>query len=202
MTTTAKPKPLTKRQCAFRDAILAGFPPSQAYRKAFNATGMSKKAISVEAQRVLHYDHVSLAISLAVNDGRCSQAGPPLTPTARMSMEERLEELRCAARLNPSECFDELNHFKSIREMPEHVQRAIASFKIDPVSFITEVKFIDKISSIMSYSKLSGDIPREKGPVAPVRRVQFDLSQLTDDELKEHMRLRRKAMVQLEDQTT
>jgi hypothetical protein len=51
----------------------------------------------------------------------------------------------------------------------------------------------------MNYSKLAGDIPRDKGPVFLPRRAQFDLTKLTDDELKEHMRLRRKAMVQSEE---
>ena len=50
--------------------------------------------------------------------------------------------------------------------------------------------------AIMHYSKLAGDIPREKGPVLPPRRSQFDLSKLADEELKEYMRLRRKAMVE------
>ena len=61
---------------------------------------------------------------------------------------------------------------------------------------MTKIRFVDKRGAIMDYSKLAGDIPREKGSVLPPRRTQFDLSKLTDDELKEHMRLRKKAMVE------
>lgn len=96
---TTKPKPLTltKKQTAFRDAILSGFTPSEAYRKAFDAKAMSRRAISANAGKLLKHHGIALAIRLAVNDGKVSAIGPPLSPTIRLSMEERLEELRCAA---------------------------------------------------------------------------------------------------------
>jgi len=189
-------KTLTAKQTAFRDAILSGFAPSEAYRKAFDAKAMSKKSISVNAQKLLKHPKIRLAITLATQSVmKQPTLVPALSPNVRLSMEERLEELRCAARLDPLECFDDLNHFKSIREMPEHVRRAIAGFEVDPVSFIIKVKFSDKQSAIMNYSKLAGDIPRDKGPLLPPRRSQFDLTKLTDEELREHMRLRKKAMV-------
>lgn len=202
MATPLTSKPLTKKQTAFRDAILAGYGPSKAYRMAFNVQKMSPKFVSNEAQRLLKHPKITHALAHAYHGGKVPAIiVPPLSPAVRLSMEERLEELRCAARLNPADCFDELNHFKSIRDMPEHVQRAIAGFEVDPLSFVIKVKFIDKISAIMSYSKLAGDIPREKGPMVPQARRQFDLSKLTDDELKEHIRLRKKAMVASEEQT-
>jgi hypothetical protein len=129
---------------------------------------MSAKAVYVEAARLLKNEQIALAITLAVKTGKQSALLPVLVSGVRLSMEERLEELRCAARLDPQECFDELNHFKSIREMPEHVRRAIAGFEVDPVSFITKVKFVDKMGAIMNYTRLAGDIPREVSlPSAP-----------------------------------
>ena len=192
--TRKRPKNLTKRQTAFRDAILAGFNPSDAYRKSFNAKGMSKKAISIEAGRVLRYPHVSLAISQAVRSVTTQTVLPAPPPSALISLQRRMEELAHAALLDPIDAFDELNHYKSIREMPEHIRRCIAGFKIDPVSFVLEVKFIDKRGAIMDYSKLAGDIPKDKD-VQPPKRRAFDLSKLTDEEFREHMRLRKKAMV-------
>lgn len=186
---------LTKKQAAFRDAILAGFGPSDAYRKAFDAKDMSKKAISVQAQKLLKMKKIALAISLATQSVMKTPAiMPPLGPRVHLSMERRLEELSHAATLDPIDAFDDLNHFRSIREMPEHVRRCIAGFEIDPIGFVLKVKFMDKRAAIDTYSKLAGDIPKEKAaPVQP--RRAFDLSKLTDDELKEHMRLRKKAMV-------
>lgn len=189
---------LTKKQTAFRDAILSGFQPSQAYRQAFDAKGMSKKAIAVNAQKLLRNKKVALAIALAVNEGKQPTVLPPLSPVVRLSMERRLEELSHAATLDPLDAFDDLNHFRSIRDMPEHVRRCIAGFEIDPIGFVLKVKFMDKRAAIETYSKLAGDIPKEKAAPPSQPRKAFDLSKLTDDELKEHMRLRKKAMVQIE----
>lgn len=191
------PQRLTKKQAAFRDAILAGFNPSEAYRKAFDASGMSKKAISNEAQKLLRHRKISLAITLASKSTTSvPEVLPEPTASAFLSLQRRMQELSYAALLDPAEMFDELNHFRSIRELPEHMRRCIAGFKVDPVSFVTEVKFIDKRGAIMDYSKLAGDIPREKEAAHVVDKPKYDLSKLTDEEFREHMRLRRKAMIQ------
>jgi len=171
--------------------------PSEAYRKAFDAKAMSNRAIAEEARKLLKHPKITLAITLATQSVvKQPTVLPALPPAVRVAMETRLERLEHAINLDPLECFDALNHFMPIREMPQHVRRAIAGFKVDPVSFITEVKFVDRISAIRLYSQLSGDIPREKGPVSPPSRSRFDLTKLTDEELREHMRLRRKAMVE------
>ncbi len=187
---------LTKQRAAFRDAMLAGFNPSEAYKMSFNAKGMSKKAISVEAQKLLKNKDIALAISLAVQSvAAVPTVLPAPTPHALMALSRRMEELSHAATLDPIDCFDDLNQLKGIREMPEHVRRCIAGFEVDPVSFITKVRFIDKVRAIMEYSKLAGDIPKEK-PTEKRQGSRYDLSKLTDPEFKEHLRLRRKAMVE------
>lgn len=191
------PKSLTKKQAAFRDAILAGFTPSQAYKKAFDAKGMSKASIAREANKLLHHKLVSASLKELTPIGP-STGAPIVLPVPSIqnfrTRQERMDELAHAAFLDPLDCFDELNHIKSLGDMPPHVRRAIASFKIDPVSFVTEVKFVDKLSAIMNYSKLAGDIPKEAGGNQPAAQA-YDLSKLTDAEFREHCRLRKKAMI-------
>lgn len=197
------PPRLTKKQVAFRDAILGGFMPSEAYRKAFDAKGMSKKCISVKAAELLRNKKIAVAITVATQSGLqdCptndakAKVLPALSPRVRWEMEERLTEICCAGRLDPAEMFDDLNHVKSIRDLPEHVRRAIAGFEVDPVSFVTKVKFVDKLNAIRLYSQLAGDIPREKGTVAPPVKSQYDPTKLTDEEWREYQRIRRKALI-------
>lgn len=184
---------LTEKQAAFRDAILSGFNPSQAYKKAFDAKGMSPRTISARAGDLLKQEKIKVAITVAVNGGQMPTVRPPLPLSVRLPMERRLEELQCAATLDPLDCFDELNHFKSIREMPEHVRRAIAGFEVDPVSFVIKVKFIDKISSILTYSKLAGDIPREKGPPPAPSEPRFDTKDWTEQDWADFRRLRERS---------
>lgn len=175
-------KQLTKKQTAFRDAILEGFTPSQAYRKAFDAKGMSKKSISVNAAKLLRNPKITLAITLATNNGQSRAVAPPVPAHVEFAMVERLETLRTAATLDPIDCFDELNHFKPIREMPEQVRRAIVGFEVDPLSFVTKVKFIDKRGAIMDYSRLRGDIPREQACPPPPSRENLAWDALSFDE--------------------
>ena len=110
-------------------------------------------------------------------------------------MANRLAELAYAMFLDPADCFDDFGRPLAIRAMPEHVRRAIAAYEVDPVSFVTKIKFVDKLTAIVQYSKLAGDIPREKSPLPALGRSHVDLSKLTDEELKELMRLRKKATV-------
>ena len=190
----SNPPILTKKQAAFRDAIISGFQPSEAYRKAFDAEGMSKKSISVNAAKLLKHRKVGLAIALAVNSGQRSSVLPALSPSVALSMQRRLDELSCAATLDPIDAFDELNQIRSIRDMPEHVRRAIAGFEVDPVSFVTKIKFIDKRGAIMDYSKLAGDIPREE-TAAPAPSAQYDHTKLTKEEWEQYKAIKRKALV-------
>lgn len=188
------PPKLTKKQAAFRDEILGGSLPSEAYRNSFNPVTMSKKAVSNEAQKMLKHPKIALALALAVQSGRQSPIGIPLPPTVALSMQRRLDELACAATLDPIDAFDELNHIRSIRDMPEHVRRAIAGFEVDPVSFVTKIKFIDKRGAIMDYSKLAGDIPREE-TAAPAPSAQYDHTKLTKEEWEQYKAIKRKALV-------
>jgi len=178
-------KTLTPKQERFCQEIVVGQTLSAAYGVAFAPQTMSKKTINEKACRLAKMDKIR---------ARITQLRAPVVAQVQGTMANRLAELAYAMFLDPADCFDDFGRPLSLRAMPEHVRRAIATYEVDPVSFVTKIKFVDKQAAIMNYSKLAGDIPREKGPLVPPRRAHFDLSKLTDDELKEHMRLRKKAM--------
>lgn len=189
---------LTLKQAAFRDAILEGFNPSEAYKRAFDASGMSKRSISSKAAELLRDKKIRLAITVAAKAVTRPAILPAPAAHVHLALQRRMDELSHAATLDPIDCFDDLNHFKGIREMPEHVRRCIAGFEVDPVSFILKVKFIDKIRAIMEYSKLAGDIPPQlKTPGGtPSLPARFDLSKLSEEEFKAYLTLKRKAQVE------
>jgi len=110
-------------------------------------------------------------------------------------MGRRLKELRCAVLLDPAECFDDHGRPLSIRDMPDDVRRAIASYEVDAEKLVTKIRFVDKRSAIVDYSKLSGDIPSGGSPLPPVKPSPYDLSKLTNEEWDEYKRLRQKALV-------
>ena len=60
MTSSEKDKglPLTPKQAAFIDLVIAGDNQTQAYKKAYNWQGTSKKALGIEASRLMHQPHV------------------------------------------------------------------------------------------------------------------------------------------------
>lgn len=53
---------MTPKQNKFANAIVAGENPSAAYRTAYDASSMSAKSVSVEAQKLLANPNVALAI--------------------------------------------------------------------------------------------------------------------------------------------
>lgn len=193
-----KPRPLTEKQAAFRDLILEGHKPSPAYVKAFGKHNMGPRLITIQVQKLLKNPNMRLAINLAVKSGMKSDVMPALSPHVMVSMQRRLDELSHAMLLDPIEMFDEMNHFKSIREMPEHLRRAIHSFEVDPVSFVLKVRMHDKLKAIMNYSTLAGDIPNQKGPIPTKKEALYDLSKLSNEQMIEYMKMREIARVDVE----
>ncbi len=180
-------KTLTPKQERFCQEIVIGQALSAAYGVAFAPKTMSKKTVNEKACRLAKMSKIRT---------RITELRAPVVAQVQRTMADRLTELTYAMFLDPADCFDDFGHLLSIRAMPERVRRAIASYEVDPISFVTKVNFGDKLSAIMNYSKLARDIPCVKSPVLPPRRSRYDLSKLTDEELKEHMRLRKKAMVE------
>lgn len=183
-------KTLTAKQDRFCQEIVIGQTLSDAYDMAFQPRKASKKSINERASRLRKNSKIV---------ARIRQLQAPVVAQVQRTMTDRLNELTHAIFLDPADCFDDLGQFLPIRAMPEHVRRAIASYEVDPVSLATKIKFVDKLAAITQYSKLVGDIPKGKGPVTPLPRSRFDLSKLTDEELKEHMRLRRKTLIEAEE---
>jgi len=178
-------KALTPKQERFCQEIVIGQTLSAAYGVAFAPKTMSKKTVNEKACRLAKMDKIRT---------RITELRAPVVAQVQGTMATRLAALAYAISLDPADCFDDVGRLLSIRAMPEHVRRAIAGYEVDPVSFITKVKFVDKLRAIMEYSKLAGDIPREKAPLPPPSRARLDFSKLSDDEWKEFLRIRSKAM--------
>lgn len=180
-------KTLTPKQERFCQEIVIGQTLSEAYYTAFQPRKASRKSVNERASRLRKNSKIV---------ARIRELQTPVVAQVQRTMADRLNELTYAMFLDPADCFDDFGRPLSLRAMPEHVRRAIASYEVDPISSVTKIKFVDKRGAIMEYSKLMGDIPREKGPMLPPRRSRFDLSKLTDEELKEHIRLRKKATIE------
>jgi len=185
-------KTLTPKQERFCQEIVMGQTLSDAYRVAFAPKTMSMKTINEKSCRLAKMGKIG---------ARITELQAPVVSQVHGIMANRLAELSYAIFLDPADCFDDFGRPLSIRVMPEHVRRAIAGYEVDPISFVTKIKFVDKRGAIMDYSKLAGDIPREKSPVAPPARSRFDFSKLTDAEWKEFVRIRKKAMIADEEGT-
>lgn len=181
---------LTPKQERFCQAIVGGKKRSEAYRLAFQPKTMSQAAIRVEASRLFKTPAIPL---------RIAELRIPVIQAVQFAMMERLTELRYAGRLDPADAFDEHGRPLSIREMPEHVRRAIAGYEVDSEKFVTKVKFVDKRGAIMDYSKLAGDIPSGESPPSLPNYARYDPTKLTDAEWAEYQRIRRKALVTAED---
>ena len=54
----SKGLPLTPKQAAFVDLVVSGDNQTQAYKKAYNWQGSSKKALGIEASRLMKQPHV------------------------------------------------------------------------------------------------------------------------------------------------
>lgn len=106
--------------------------------------------------------------------------------------EERiLQELSCLAFSDPRQLFDTEGRMLDPAEWPEHVARAVASFKVKQTASgkaqIMDIKMIDKVRPI----ELAGKTKRMF-----VDRVEHvhDLKDLTDEELAEELaKIRAKA---------
>ena len=141
---------LTPKQERFCQEIVIGQPLSDAYRTAFQPRCASKKSVNERASRLRKSSKIV---------ARITELQTPVVAQVQGAMADRLTELAYAMFLDPADCFDDFGRPLSIRAMPEHVRRAIAGYEVDPVSFVTKVRFIDKRAAIVDYTKLVGDMP-------------------------------------------
>jgi hypothetical protein len=166
-------KILTPKQERFCEEIVIGQTLSDAYYTAFQPRRARKKSINERASRLRKSSKIV---------ARIRELQTPVVAQVQRTMADRLNELAYAMFLDPADCFDDFGRPISIRAMPEHVRRAIASYEVDPQKFVTKVRFIDKRVAIMDYSKLMGDIPIAalKPPEQPSSRLHWKSLSLED----------------------
>jgi hypothetical protein len=147
---------LTPKQEEFCKAIVKGQKFSDAYRVAFEPKTMTKKTINEKASRLARMGKIG---------ARIGELRAPAVKVLQIDLARRMQELGHAALLDPIDLFDGDGRLRAIREIPEHARRAIAGIEVDPESFVTKLKLIDKRGAIMDYTKLAGDMPVEKHDV-------------------------------------
>ena len=170
----------------FCHEIVKGLNQSNAYRTAFKPKRAKATTIHVKASQIMAMDKVRI---------RIAALRLPVVQAVQWTMQERLQELRTIGRLDPADAFDEHGRPLSIRDMPEHVRRAIASYEVDPEKFVTKIKFSDKQTAAMNYSKLSGDIPSGDDLPPTPSRPRYDFSKLTKEEWAQYCFIHRKTMI-------
>ena len=143
---------LTPKQERFCQEIVKGNNQSDAYRLAFKPKKATKKSIHERASQIM----ADIKVQSRINALRA-----PVVKDVQVDMARRLKELGYAAILDPIDLVDEHGQPRKIHEMPEHARRAIAGYEVDPETFVTKLKFVDKRGAIMDYTKLAGDLPAE-----------------------------------------
>lgn len=137
---------LTKKQEAFALAYVKSTNASEAYRKSYNASGMSAESVNVAACRLLK----NAKVVLRVNE---------LTAPAREEAEDAaaayILENRRIALFDPRKLFDEDGNLKPIRDLDDDTAAAIAAFEVNElladgkaIGHTRKMKFWDKGSAI------------------------------------------------------
>ena len=184
---------LTPKQEKFCHEIVGGASQSDAYRAAISPHGKAKaNTIHINASKLMASTKVRL---------RIEELQAPVVKDVRLSMARRLKELECAVLLDPAECFDDHGRPLSIREMSEQVRRAIAGYEVDPETFVTKVKFIDKRGAIVDYTKLAGDLPRESRALdeAPTAPGMVSMSHFKTLSLDDQLAMRQKMLAVMQE---
>ena len=144
---------MTPKQERFCQEIVKGKSQADAYRVAYKPRTKSKKTIHEAASRIMADGKVA---------ARVQELRAPVIEAVQWSLADRMKELSYAGRLDPADLVDEHNRPLPIREMPERARRALAGIEVDPDTFVTKLKFVDKRGATMDYSKLAGDMPKEQ----------------------------------------
>jgi hypothetical protein len=176
---------LTPKQERFCHEIVKGASQSDAYRAAISSKGQPN-TIHINASKLMASTKVRL---------RIEELQAPVVESVRLTMQRRLEEVAHAVEFNPKECFDEHGQPIPIKDLPDHVARAIAGYELDPEKFTTKIKFIDKLAATKLYTQFLGDQPIVEKRTLPPPPKTYDPHQLTKEEWEEYKRIRRKALV-------
>lgn len=187
---------LTQKQENFCLEYIKSGNGSGAYRKAYDASGMTDEAVNVEASRLLD----NPKIILRLDDLRDKAEAKSLVTVGKI-----LRELHTLATVDIRQAFDEQGNLKAIKDLPEDVARAIASIesfeeysgrgdKRDPVGYTRKIRMVDKIRALelcgkhlkMFTDKVEHTAP-EGGPVIPPVIIFQPVRSLTELEQMERL---------------
>ena len=190
-TTAAK---LTLKQEKFCLTYLETGNASEAYRTAYNTKSMKPATINRQAKALM--DNGKIA-------ARIEQLKKPILKKFDVTFERVVQEAAMVAMVDPGDFYDDDDNLLPIKEMPEHVRRALSGFKVDTtrrrpkgkgdgcqddeVTVTKEVKWHNKDSALKLLAQLSGFIVDKKehsgpggGPI-----LTKEVKGLTRDELME-----------------
>lgn len=137
---------LTAKQEAFALAYVKSTNASEAYRSAYNASGMSSESVNVAACRLLK----NAKVALRVNE---------LTAPAREEAEDLaaayIRENRRIALFDPRKLFDKDGNVRPIHELDDDTAAALSAFEVNElqadgkvIGHTRKMKFWDKGAAI------------------------------------------------------
>lgn len=180
-----KPRPLTPKQERF---VIE-------YAKDLNATQAARRA-GYTGKYVDRYASELLKITRGVLEARTTQVLAKREASGIASLEQALKLCTALAFHDPRKLYTDHGSRKDISKLSR--LQGMVVLGCDPETDF--YKTIDRMPYLSMLLKHLGAFPTKVLPAPSTTRQRFDLSKLSDEELREHMRLRRKAMVQIEEQ--
>lgn len=182
------------------------------FLKDFNGTqaairaGYSERSATEQAYDLLRKPQVAALIE---------QRKAELMAARKMTLEKWVDFVTHMALYDPRKFFDAHGNCKDVPSLSRRTSLALGGFEVEEVftkvgdkaehtGYVKKYKLLDRTPYVQMLGKYLNAFPSTKVPPAlpPAPRRQFDLSKLTDEEFKEHLRLRKKATVTSEEQTT
>lgn len=207
----SRPRKLTPKQELFIVEYAKDFNATQAaIRAGYSGTCINRTAsqlLDKTRHLIEQRQQVVMRESGAVEE-------PPKPPVSAIATLEQSLRLVTALAFYDHRQLYEGDQIKSASQLTRRQALMIADFQVDEnfvkvgeqaehVGYTKKVRLVDRAPYLNMLLKWHRAFPTGKTePPKEPRRQSFDLSKLTDDELKEHMRLRRKAMVVAEGPST
>ena len=117
-------KKLTPKQEMFCQKVIELGSEAEAYRTAYNSQNMKPETIHSKAC-ILRKDGKIAA--------RISELQEAIKKRNDVTVDQIVKELTTIAFFDPAELFDENGNFKSVKDMPENVRRAISEVKVEEI---------------------------------------------------------------------
>jgi len=136
---------LTPKQKRFVQEYAIDFNGAQAAIRA----GYSEKSAREIASEMLTKPNIKAAVDEATKN---------ITKRAEIDQDRVLKEISHYAFLDPGEAFDEQGGLLNVKDMPEHVRRAVASIEV-----LEEFDGHGKDRKFIGYTKKIKFVPKDKG---------------------------------------